>query len=142
MAEQYVVIGNGIAGVTAAEILRTEDASAEITVIADDPFPVYYRPALKDYLAGRVREDKLWARPSSFYQDQRIRFLCERVSTIQAGQHCVQLPDGRQVGYSRLLLACGARAASLHCPGANLGGVITLRTVADYQAVQQCLRLA
>src|SRR5579883_2736673 len=53
----YVIIGNGIAGVTAAEILRTEDAAAHITVIADDPFPVYYRPALKDYLAGRVGED-------------------------------------------------------------------------------------
>src|SRR5258707_5477720 len=61
----YVVIGNGIAGVTAAEILRAEDSAADITVVGDDPFPVYYRPALKDYLAGRVREDKLWARPNS-----------------------------------------------------------------------------
>src|SRR5579859_7545197 len=74
----YVIIGNGITGVTAAEILRAEDAAADITVVADDPFPVYYRPALKDYLAGRVREDKLWARPNSFYQSQRIRFLSER----------------------------------------------------------------
>ena len=64
MAEplSYLIIGNGIAGATAAEILRTEDSAADITVIGDDPFPVYYRPALKDYLGGRVREDKLWAR--------------------------------------------------------------------------------
>jgi len=139
MAEQYIVIGNGIAGVTAAEILRAEDASVEITVIADDPFPVYYRPALKDYLAGRVREDRLWARPASFYQDQRIRFLAERVVEIQAGQHLVGLQSGRQLGYHRLLLACGARASRLHCPGSDLEGVTTLRTVADYQAVQQQL---
>src|SRR6266852_4134025 len=101
MAERisYLIIGNGIAGVTAAEILRAEDSAATIAVIADDPFPVYYRPALKDYLAGRVREDKLWARPSSFYQDQRIRFLSERVVGIQAGQHVVQLQGGLQVGY-------------------------------------------
>src|SRR2546423_199914 len=75
----YLIIGNGIAGVTAAEILRNEDSAADITVIADDPFPVYYRPALKDYLAGRVREDKLWARPNSFYQDHHIRFLSDHV---------------------------------------------------------------
>ena len=142
MAEQYLVIGNGIAGVTAAEILRAEDTHADITVIADDPFPVYYRPALKDYLAGRVREDKLWARPTSFYQDQRIRFVSERVSGIQAGQHHVLLQSGGQIGYSRLLLACGARAAGLHCPGTGLAGVTTLRTVADYQAVQERLRQA
>jgi NADPH-dependent 2,4-dienoyl-CoA reductase/sulfur reductase-like enzyme/pSer/pThr/pTyr-binding forkhead associated (FHA) protein len=132
----YVIIGNGIAGVTAAEILRVEDSAADITVIADDPFPVYYRPALKDYLAGRVREDKLWARPASFYQDQRIRFLPERVVGIQAGQHRVQLQSGRQVEYHRLLIAAGARPSTLKCPGLDLAGVSTLRTVADYQAVQ------
>src|SRR5713226_450357 len=135
LAPTYVVIGNGIAGVTAAEILRSEDSAADITVIADDPFPVYYRPALKDYLAGRVHEDKLWARPNSFYQDHRIRFLADRVVGIQAGQHAVQLQSGRQVGYDRLLLANGALAARLTCPGVELAGVTTLRTVADYQAV-------
>jgi len=132
----YVIIGNGIAGVTAAEILRVEDSAANITVIADDTFPVYYRPALKDYLAGRVREDKLWARPASFYQDQRIRFLPERVVSIQAGQHSIQLQSGRQVEYHRLLIATGARPSTLKCPGLDLAGVSTLRTVADYQAVQ------
>src|SRR5438105_1388105 len=137
MAERtsYVIIGNGIAGVTAAEILRSEDSAAGITVIADDPFPVYYRPALKDYLAGRVREDKLWARPSSFYQQQNIRFLPERVVAIQAGQHTVQLQSGRQIAYSRLLLANGARPSRLTCPGLDLAGVTTLRTVGDYQDV-------
>ena len=95
MAEQtsYVIIGNGIAGVTAAEILRTEDSAAAITVIADDPFPVFYRPALKDYLAGRVREDKLWARSASFYQDHNIRFLSERAVRIHAaGERAAERP--------------------------------------------------
>jgi NADPH-dependent 2,4-dienoyl-CoA reductase/sulfur reductase-like enzyme/pSer/pThr/pTyr-binding forkhead associated (FHA) protein len=137
MAEQisYLIIGNGIAGVTAAEILRTEDSAASIAVIADDPFPVYYRPALKDYLAGRVYEDKLWARQNSFYQDHKIHFLPERVTSIQAGQHIVQLGNGRQVAYGKLLLASGASPATLRCPGMNLEGVTTLRTVADYQEV-------
>jgi NADPH-dependent 2,4-dienoyl-CoA reductase/sulfur reductase-like enzyme/pSer/pThr/pTyr-binding forkhead associated (FHA) protein len=131
----YLIIGNGIAGVTAAEILRAEDSAATIAVIADDPFPVYYRPALKDYLAGRVREDKLWARPRSFYQDQTIYFHADRAVGIQAGQHIVHLQSGRTIGYQRLLLAQGARATRLTCPGTGLVGVTTLRTVADYQKV-------
>src|SRR6516165_6099261 len=135
----YVIIGNGIAGITAAETLRSEDSTAAITVIADDPFPVYYRPALKDYLAGRVREDKLWARPNSFYQDHRIRFLSDRVEGIQAGQHTIHLHSGQNVAYDRLLLANGARASQLACPGINLVGVTTLRTVADYQNVMNRL---
>lgn len=131
----YVIIGNGIAGVTAAETLRAEDALADIAVIADNPLPVYNRPALKDFLAGRASEHTLWMRPKSFYQDRQIRFYMERVVGIQVDEHCVQLQSGRQVGYHRLLLATGARPRYLSCPGANLAGVTTLRTVADYKRV-------
>ena len=46
----HLIIGNGITGITAAEILRSDDQTSSITIVADDPFPVYYRPALKDYL--------------------------------------------------------------------------------------------
>ncbi|HEU5226230.1 MAG TPA: FAD-dependent oxidoreductase, partial [Ktedonobacteraceae bacterium] len=136
----YLIIGNGIAGATAAEILRAEAPSATIAVIADDPYPVYYRPALKDYLGGRVREDKLWARPTSFYQDHNIYFLPDRVSAISTAQHAVFLQSKRQIRYQRLLLASGARPARLNCPGCNLKGVTTLRTIADYQAVLERLK--
>ena len=53
----YVIVGNGIAGVTAAETVRQEQPSAEITIIAETPTPACHRPSLKDYLAGRVEED-------------------------------------------------------------------------------------
>jgi NADPH-dependent 2,4-dienoyl-CoA reductase/sulfur reductase-like enzyme/pSer/pThr/pTyr-binding forkhead associated (FHA) protein len=135
----YLVIGNGIAGATAAEILRAEDSAATVGVIADDPSPVYYRPALKDYLGGRISEDKLSARSTSFYQDHMIRFLPERVVGIQPTQHRVQLQNGRQLSYNRLLLANGARPARLNCPGQQLQGVYTLRNVGDYQALLQNL---
>ena len=137
MAEQisYLIIGNGIAGITAAETLRAEAPGATIGVIADDPLPVYYRPALKDYLAGRVNEERLWARPTHLYQEQKIFFLSERVGSIQAQQHSVQLQSRRQISYGKLLLANGASPARLSCPGSDLQGVTTLRTVADYQAI-------
>ncbi|QBD80005.1 FHA domain-containing protein [Ktedonosporobacter rubrisoli] len=136
----YLIIGNGIAGITAAEILRAEDSAALIAVIADDPFPVYYRPALKDYLAGKIREDKLWARPRSFYQDNNILFHADRVVGIQADQHLINLRSGRQIGYQRLLLANGAHSARLNCPGLDLEGVTTLRSVADYQLIVERLK--
>ena len=131
----YLIIGNGIAGVTAAEILRTHDEACTITIIADDPFPVYYRPALKDYLGGKVSEEKLWARPSSFYQEQRIRFVPGRVMSMNTSQHTVHLQNGQQIGYHKLLLANGAHPRQLSCPGLHLKGVCTLRSVADYQNI-------
>jgi NADPH-dependent 2,4-dienoyl-CoA reductase/sulfur reductase-like enzyme/pSer/pThr/pTyr-binding forkhead associated (FHA) protein/Fe-S-cluster-containing hydrogenase component 2/CRP-like cAMP-binding protein len=133
--QSYVIIGNGITGVTAAEILRAEDASCSITIVADDPFPAYYRPALKDFLGGHLPEEKLWARPATFYQEQRIRFVPGRVVGIDTLQRFVQLHNGKHINYSKLLLANGARPRSLSCPGLNLAGISTLRTVADYQEI-------
>lgn len=131
----YVVVGNGIAGITAAETLRAEDALADIAVIADNPLPVYNRPILKDFLAGRVSDEKLWMRPKSFYQDHQIRFFLGRVADIEVDRHNIHLQNGQQIGYHRLLLATGARARDLSRPGTDLVGVTTLRTVADYQKV-------
>lgn len=141
MAEQftYLIIGNGIAGVTAAETLREENAAATIGMIAEDSLPVYYRPALKDYLGGRISEDRLWARAADFYRAQKIACLPGRVVEIQPDTHKVQLQSGQMVRYQKLLLANGARPARLLCPGAQLRGVFTLRTITDYQAVLERL---
>jgi len=131
----FVIVGNGIAGITAAETLRVGDPAAAIAIIANDATPVYFRPALKDYLAGRVSENKLWARPANFYQQQGIDCIAARVVGIDVARHRITLLDGRQVGYGRLLLACGAYPRSLTCPGSNLGGIFTLRSITDYQSV-------
>ena len=139
MQSSYVIIGNGIAGVTAAEILRAEDAECMLTIVADDPFPAYYRPALKDFLGGHLAEEKLWARPSTFYQEHDIRFLPARVTQLNAQQHMLRLHNGRTLQYDRLLLASGARPRTLACAGLNLNGVFTLRTVSDYQRILQRL---
>ncbi len=135
----YLIIGNGIAGVTAAEVLRAADSACALTIIADEPFPVYYRPALKDYLADRIVEDRLWARPSTFYQQQEIRFVTGHVVGIDSTRQTVQLQSGQQKRYDKLLLANGARARQLNCPGLQLTGVSTLRTIDDYQRLRQGL---
>jgi NADPH-dependent 2,4-dienoyl-CoA reductase/sulfur reductase-like enzyme/Fe-S-cluster-containing hydrogenase component 2/CRP-like cAMP-binding protein len=138
----YLIIGNGITGVTAAEVLRAADPACTLTIIADEPFPVYYRPALKDYLADRIHEDKLWARPSTFYQQQRVRFVPGQVVGIDTVRQAVQLHNGQQKRYDKLLLAHGASARQLSCPGLQLAGVSTLRTIDDYQKLRQGLASA
>ncbi len=138
----YLIIGNGITGVTAAEVLRSADPACTLTIIADEPYPVYYRPALKDYLAGRIVEDKLWARPSTFYQQQKVRFIPGHVVGIDSAKQAVQLQGGQQKRYDKLLLAHGARARQLSCPGLQLAGVSTLRSIEDYQKVRQGLMSA
>src|ERR1700737_4517630 len=115
----YVIVGNGIAGLTAAETVRQEQPSAEITIIAETPTPACHRPSLKDYLAGRVEEDVLFARRPSFYADKGLRFLLDRVEAIDVARHQLVLRRGQSIGYDRLLLATGARSRRLTCPGCD-----------------------
>jgi NADPH-dependent 2,4-dienoyl-CoA reductase/sulfur reductase-like enzyme len=144
MAEplSYVIVGNGIAGVTAAETVRQEQPSAEITIIAETPTPACHRPTLKDYLAGRISEETLFARRPSFYADKGLRFLADRVVDIDVTQRQLMLHRRQSVGYDRLLLATGARARCLTCPGSDLAGVLTLRSVTDYQVALRFLEIA
>lgn len=138
----YVIVGNGIAGVTAAETVRQEQPSAEITIIAETPTPACHRPSLKDYLAGRVEEDVLFARRPSFYADQGLRFLPDRVVGIDVARQQLALRRGQSIAYDRLLLATGSRARGLTCPGSDLAGVLTLRSVTDYQVALRFLEIA
>lgn len=135
----YLILGNGIAGITAAETLRAEDPHAEVTLVTDEATPAYYRPALKDYLAHQLQMEHLPARPQTFYQDRHLRVVTGRVVALHGEQHLVRLHTGQVLPYQRLLLATGARSASLSCPGKHLSGIITLRNLADYQELMRRL---
>lgn len=135
VGKRYVIIGNGIAAITAAEVLRKEDTSAAIVMLSNDEQPVLYRPALKDYLARRLDETRLPARAETFYQDHDIHFYADPAVGLDTRQQYVKLKSGKKLRYSRLLLTCGARPARLQCQGNNLKGVVTLRNLEDYQEV-------
>ena len=65
--KRYLIVGDGAAGLTAAEEIRRRDAEAAIGVFCDDPNPGYFRAALTNFLLGELREDQLWVVAPDFY---------------------------------------------------------------------------
>jgi NAD(P)H-nitrite reductase large subunit len=61
---RYVIVGNGVAGTRAAEVLRRTDADAAITLVTEEAYPFYRRPQLADFAAGQAGEVRLWANRS------------------------------------------------------------------------------
>ena len=127
----YAIIGDGATGTTAAFYLRRADPEGRIALYSDESTPAYYRAALTNYLMGELRPEQLFAVPPNFYSDFRVERFLTRVTGIDAAGRHLRLSDGQQHPYDKLLIASGARARNPGFPGADLGGVMTMRTMQD-----------
>jgi 3-phenylpropionate/trans-cinnamate dioxygenase ferredoxin reductase subunit len=132
----FVIVGAGLAGAKAAESLRQEGFEGRLVLIGDEPERPYERPPLsKDYLRGESAE-KPYVHAESFYSDNEIElWTSTRVSGIKASLRELWLEGDQRLSYDRLLVATGAVPRRLKVPGAELGGIHYLRTVADSQRI-------
>jgi 3-phenylpropionate/trans-cinnamate dioxygenase ferredoxin reductase subunit len=135
------IVGTGQAGFQAAAALRQEGFAGRIVMIGDEPVPPYQRPPLsKSYLARESGLDELWLRPESFYAQHRIAVMAgETVTAIDRTERRLLLASGTELAWDHLVLATGARFRPLAVPGAELDGVLPLRTLADADILRERL---
>jgi NADPH-dependent 2,4-dienoyl-CoA reductase/sulfur reductase-like enzyme/pSer/pThr/pTyr-binding forkhead associated (FHA) protein len=139
--KRYLIVGDGAAGLTAAEEIRRRDAEAAVGIFCDDPNPGYFRAALTNFLLGELREDQLWAVAPNFYESRRIERVFTRVLRVDPIKREVWCSgNAAPLGYDALLVASGARARPPSFPGSHLPGVLTLRTIQDARRVVDTLR--
>ena len=119
-------------------MLRQYGHTGSITLIGDEPHWPYQRPPLsKAWLKGEAGEDELQLRPPSFYEERDIAVRrAVAVAAIDRAAKTVRTADGEALAYDSLILAMGARARPLPIPGADLDGVLALRTAADAEALK------
>ena len=138
-----VIVGAGQAGFQTALSLRQEGFSGKVVLIGDEPGLPYQRPPLsKAYLFGKVGLDALRFRQEKFYGDHRIEVRHDLVAAIDRTNRSVILGSGTSVPYDHLVLAVGAHNRALPVPGAELDGVLGLRTLADADALRARLKEA
>lgn len=126
---KVVILGAGIAGLTAAEEARRQAAEVEITLISREPSLPYYRLNLTRFLAGEVAEEALLIQKQQWFEAQNISYLTGEVLTIDRDARKVTLRGGKEIAYDRLILANGAHPFIPPIPGANREGVMALRTM-------------
>ncbi len=129
-AERIVVAGGGIAGVTAAETIRGYLGNAEITLIAREKHPPYYRLNLTRLLADEIKDENLPVHPDGWFSENRIELMDgAEVSAISPAEKQVALDNGTTVPYDKLILATGAHPFMPPILGVHKEGVTTLRTL-------------
>lgn len=133
-----VIVGAGQAGAACAAKLRASGFDGAVTIIGEEPAPPYQRPPLsKAYLLGEMEEERLWLRSADFYADQGIALrLGAKVDAIDVAARRVTV-GGDAVAYDDLVLTTGSVPRRLPAAvGGDLGGVHTVRTLADVDAMR------
>jgi nitrite reductase (NADH) large subunit len=129
---RIVVLGAGIAGLSAAEAAREAAPEADITLLSKENALPYYRLNLTRFLAGEIAERDLPIHPESWYAAKRIelRLGCEAVSADLAA-NIVQIRGGDRIPFGKLVWTTGAHAMVPPLPGVTREGVSALRTAGD-----------
>ena len=137
MTRRYVVIGNGIAGQTAAEELRKADADASIVMIAAERYPLYNRVALPRYLRGQVRREKVLMRTVEDYANRNLEIHFETWAIeIEARSKVVRTNRGQEFPYDALLIATGGRPKPPPWAGSDeVSACLGFQTLDDTDAI-------
>jgi nitrite reductase (NADH) large subunit len=137
---RYVIVGNGIAGISAAETVRQLDPSSPLTMLGDETVLPYSRPMISMVLDGSIPPEKLPIRSPSYYEDLGIEtHFGNRISNIDVNQNEVVIENYQRVPFDRLLIATGADARNVQAEGADLNNIHYLRTEKNVRQILQAL---
>jgi 3-phenylpropionate/trans-cinnamate dioxygenase ferredoxin reductase subunit len=139
--QTHVIVGASLAGAKAAQTLREEGFDGHVVLVGAEVERPYERPPLsKDYLRGEVGREKVYVHDEGFYAEHDIELRLGRTAvSLDTSSSEVELDDGVRLRYDRLLLTTGAEPRRLAIPGADLDGVLYLRSVQDSDTLRERL---
>jgi NAD(P)H-nitrite reductase large subunit len=133
---EYLVVGNSVGAIGAIEAIRGVDRAGSITIVSDEPYPVYSRPLISDYLAHPGPIERMLYRRPDFYESNRVHaVLGEKAVRLDKRERTVTLAGGQKLAWRKLLLATGGAPIVPPTPGADLRGVFTFNKLDDAKAI-------
>jgi NAD(P)H-nitrite reductase large subunit len=137
---KYLIIGNSAGGIGAAEAIRQVDKEGALTIVSEEPYPVYSRPLISKYLARERTLNGMLFRPLDFYDQNNILFLPgKRVMHLELDSRTAWLEDNEQIAWDKLLLAVGGKPIFPNMKGSDKRGVFTFTNLDDAKAVDRFL---
>ncbi|AEN05529.1 NAD(P)/FAD-dependent oxidoreductase [Halolamina sp.] len=138
MTESFVIIGDGVAGSSAAETLREEAPDADITVITDEGEALYNRILIKEFAKGKLPAAPISIHDEEWYEDRdidlRLNTLVVDVDT--EGKNVVS-HDGEEFAYDKLLLATGGTPSQLPVDNSDAEGIHHFWTFQDARKIKE-----
>jgi nitrite reductase (NADH) large subunit len=127
-----VIVGNGVAGVTAARIIKEKNPETRVSIYTDESYHYYPRPRLYEVLSGEAKPREVYMFSGEWYEKKGIMVqLNEKALSIDVDRKELMLEGGSRVNYDKLLLANGGHSFVPPIKGVEKTGVFTLRTIKD-----------
>ena len=134
--EHVVIIGNGIAGITAARHIR-KFSNKKITVISSEAKYFFSRTALMYVFMGHLNWKNIQPYETWFWDENRINLKEAFVKAIDTGSKKVVFDDGTSLSYDKLILATGSKPGTIGLKGENLKGVQGLVSKQDLELLEE-----
>jgi nitrite reductase (NADH) large subunit len=142
MSEPLVIIGNGMAAARLCEeLVQRALGRYAIAVVGKEPRLAYNRVLLSSVLAGEVAANDLTVKPADWWRKHGVTLCYGTAATaVDTAARMVALEDGTTLPFAKLVFSTGSRAIRLPLPGADLGGVMTFRDLADTESLVNAAR--
>ena len=136
----YLILGNGAAGISAAEAIRQRDKTGSITMISNEIYSTYNRPMLTKSIMADLNADQIAVHETSWYEENRVfQILGRRVDRIDTDSKEVVLDDGMKLKYTKLIYALGSECFVPPIKGADKKNVFAVRRLDDTKKIADVL---
>ncbi len=138
MCASHVIIGDGIAGASAAETIREADPDAEITIVTEEGEALYNRILIKEFAKGKLPEAPVSIHDPDWYDERDIDLRLDTVVTdVETDAHEIHTHDGNVLEYDKLLLATGGTPIQLPVDNSDADGIHHFWTFEDARAIKE-----
>ena len=133
---EYVIVGAGPAGVTAAETLCKIDPDGHVVLVGNEPDPPYGRMAIPYFLTGKVGQEGTYLRKGeNHYENLGITYVQGKADAVSPDKSALTLSGGEEITYDKLLVATGSYPVKPPVDGLDLPGVHHCWTLEDARAI-------
>jgi NAD(P)H-nitrite reductase large subunit len=138
MSTSHVIVGDGIAGSSAAETIREQDPDADVTVITDEGEALYNRILIKEFAKGKLPEAPISIHEPEWYDERDIDLqLNTYVTDVDPDAHEIHTHEGDTYEYDKLLVATGGTPAQLPVDGSDADGIHHFWTFQDARKIRE-----
>lgn len=134
----YLIIGNGIAGLSATEEIRKKDPQGKILIVSEEKPSTYWRTRLSDLISKDFTDDEIFVKKEPWYSERKIEErLSTKVERIDPEKRIAYLAGGEEIEFKKALIATGARAFVPSITNIDSKGVFAIRTVDDLKSFKE-----